>query len=176
MFWEDLSAVGLINGSFTTATPNNAGASVPQSGVSLYLPEAKLGGGNYIFVWSGGWSSTTAAGSDGINYFGLTRVTGFPWPAGGISSTSGLTVSQADNIDKKLDDGNPMYGTVLALGVPNGPAWAGTLTSGPPFTTATPGSSTTCFDNGNAAGVLQQYSVEVSGGNNVNCALSFRFQ
>jgi hypothetical protein len=52
-----------------------------------------------------------------------------------------------------------------------------------PTTTATPGSATTCYDNSSAAsgtpgvgGAVQHYSVEISSGSNVNCALSFRFQ
>jgi len=52
-----------------------------------------------------------------------------------------------------------------------------------PTTSATPGSSTTCYDNSAAAsgtpgvnGVPQHYSLEMSNGSNVNCALSFQFQ
>ena len=45
-----------------------------------------------------------------------------------------------------------------------------------PSTAATPSSSTTCYDNGGSSGATQQYSVEISNGSNVNCALSFRFQ
>ncbi|HEX4231138.1 MAG TPA: hypothetical protein VHZ07_20845 [Bryobacteraceae bacterium] len=55
--------------------------------------------------------------------------------------------------------------------------WPGTSINGnTPYSTATAGSSTTYFDNGNVAGATQQYSVEISNGNNVNCALSFRMQ
>ena len=51
------------------------------------------------------------------------------------------------------------------------PVWAG-----PSDTSATPGASTTCYDNSNTAGTTQQYSLKQNGGNGVNCALSFRFQ
>jgi hypothetical protein len=45
----------------------------------------------------------------------------------------------------------------------------------PPFTTATNGSPTTCFDNAGGSGA-QQYSIEQNSGAGLNCALSFRFQ
>jgi hypothetical protein len=44
-----------------------------------------------------------------------------------------------------------------------------------PYTTATSGSATTCFDNGGGS-APQQYSVEQNGGAGINCSLSFRFQ
>jgi hypothetical protein len=102
-------------------------------------------------------------------------------PGATLSSSPGLTVLEASSIDKKIDDGLPQSGSVSAtylnatgsnpyLQWANGPNFAG------PYTTATPGSSTSCFDNGNAAGATQQYSLSQSGGSNVNCALSFQFQ
>ena len=103
----------------------------------------------------------------------------------------GLTVAQAYAIDKKIDDGQPQTGGVTAMYI-NQPipvntsvAWAAggsNLNQGAesntygPSTAATPSSSTTCYDNGGSSGATQQYSVEISNGSNVNCALSFRFQ
>jgi hypothetical protein len=87
-------------------------------------------------------------------------------------------VQQAYNIDKKVDDGMPQSGSVLALYLnnTNGSIWAGTAsTTGAPYTTATAPSSTSCFDNGSGSGP-QNYSIGFSGGNNINCALSFKFQ
>jgi hypothetical protein len=97
-----------------------------------------------------------------------------------------LTVQQAYAIDAKVDDGLPQSGRVLATyldygsfnGDSPGYGWAGSggVSGTTPYTTATPGSPATCFDNGNTAGAKQQYSVEISNGSNVNCALSFQFQ
>jgi hypothetical protein len=39
-------------------------------------------------------------------------------------------------------------------------------------TSATSGSATTCYDNGNVAGATQQYSLGQNGGAGMNCALS----
>jgi hypothetical protein len=48
--------------------------------------------------------------------------------------------------------------------------WVGTTD-----TSATPASSTTCYDNGNLGGI-QHYSLTQNNGAGVNCALSFKMQ
>ena len=90
-----------------------------------------------------------------------------------------MTVQQAYDIDRKIDDGLPHTGNVIAQYVINstsGIVWAaGGGGVGTYDNSATAGSSTTCYDNGGNAGI-QQYSVEISNGANVNCALSFKIQ
>jgi prepilin-type N-terminal cleavage/methylation domain-containing protein len=176
MFWVDLSAARLIDGGFTTASPTVLSNGSPD----LFLPPAKIGRGNYLTVWSGG-PSANAGNSNGINYLciaGGTFING-----GNVSifnSSPMLTVQEAYSIDRKIDDGLPQSGNVTAEYVSNGwgfwGTWAGAAsgTNGP-TTAATPGSATTCYDNGNTGGTPQQYSVEISNGGNVNCALSFQF-
>jgi prepilin-type N-terminal cleavage/methylation domain-containing protein len=182
MFWVDLSTVNLIDGGFNTATPNTMPGSfitlVSQPSLIAYLPQAKLGGGNFIYVWSGGPNYNALGESNSINYYGLSAATqiatvnGCQWC---LSSTPALSVQAAYSMDKKMDDGLPQSGNVMAFyslgngGTPE--AWAG-----PSDTSKTAGSSTTCYDNGNVAGATQQYSVEINNGANVTCALSFRFQ
>jgi hypothetical protein len=133
---------------------------------------------------------------DGQNYFGISAVTQLA-KSGGITSTPALTVQQAYAIDAKVDDGLAQTGRVTAqfLGYDydgdartrqwaGGGGIAGAQGSGSvPTTNATPGSSTTCYDNSSAAsgtpgvaGAAQHYSVEISNGAGVNCALSFRMQ
>jgi prepilin-type N-terminal cleavage/methylation domain-containing protein len=181
MFWVDLSspvAGGLIDGSFTAG----AGYSQPPFVVLLsnaisYLPPAKIGGGNYIWVSSGGWSR-----SDGLNYFSLATPNIEPdyWIAPQLT----LTVSQAYAIDKKMDDGMPQSGNVTAFYSSTGAGdWAaggggyGAADGGfgGPTTTATSPSATTCYDNGGGGGPMQ-YSLSYHNGVGPNCALSFRFQ
>jgi hypothetical protein len=96
-------------------------------------------------------------------------------------STPGLTVNQAYGIDKKVDDGLPLTGNVLAAFISsNNWQWAG-INGGsgrnvpPPTTLVTPAASTTCFDNGGNNANPMLYSLTVSG-SNLNCALTFRFQ
>ena len=200
MFWVDLSTAKLIDGNFSTATPAGTAAqhsSISQSQMSLYLPTAKIGGGNYLYVFSlylGNYKGST-------NYYGLSAAPSLAANTGGCGScldtSPGLTVIQAANIDQKMDDGLPQSGKLLArylnptlTGPSGGGAWAagggnlGAYTGNSfPTTAATVGSSTTCYDNSTsrdgqtaANGNPQHYSTEMSGGTGINCALSFEFQ
>ncbi len=188
VFWRDLSTAGLIDGSFSTATEYAGGYSncvttaISTPSLDAYFPTAKLGQGNYVLVWSGGLSGLQCCGGLGnsVNYFGVGAVPSLTcWGAEtnvNAPSATGLSVQQAYAMDRKVDDGMPQSGNVTAT-FPVGYGWAGTAdSSSVPYTTATPGSSTTCFDNGNVAGAAQQYSVEINNGSNNNCALSFQFK
>jgi prepilin-type N-terminal cleavage/methylation domain-containing protein len=98
MFWVDLSAARLIDGSFNTATSNTQPPSnVTGTALNNWLPPAKLGQGNYIYVYSfEGGNGSSSLGAN--NYFGISAVTELvvnDW----IDSTPGLTVQQAYSID-----------------------------------------------------------------------------
>jgi len=189
LFWVDLTTanglnVNLVEGGFSTATATTIPGTITNVSsptLAAYLPEAKLGGGNYIYVWSGGWNETNSP--DGYNYFGLSLINTLQG-VGGINSMAGLTVAQAYNIDKKMDDGLPQSGTATALYLWGSVAWADGARAGGasdpitggPTTIATPASTTTCYDNNNAAGVTEQYSMSQSNGRYLNCTLSFRLQ
>jgi hypothetical protein len=183
MFWADLSAANLIEGSFTTASPtvNNC-----ISSTFIYcFPAAKIGNGNYVYTYSGGqynsgWVST------GVNYYGLSVITSLS--NGSPASNPALTVQQGYAIDSKVDDGLPQSGNVTAqylnVNINAGVSWAaGGGVAGASGTGATAGSSTTCYDNSSSAsgtpgvaGATQHYSLEISNGSNINCALSFKMQ
>ena len=195
LFWEDLSNAGLIDGNFNTATAINpfpAGATGPN--VALYFPQAKIGQNNYIYVWAGGYLASCCLLSDidNKNYFGLSVVNNAEICVACISTATavGITVSQAYNIDLKIDDGMPQTGRVTALYLSGnaGPRWAGPTgvwgghdpTTGGPVVSgdgvSTAPSATTCYDNSSVAGANEQYSLSQNGGTGLNCALSFRFQ
>jgi prepilin-type N-terminal cleavage/methylation domain-containing protein len=188
-FWVDLSAAKMIDGSFTsgglnpfTATPVITTTSSPS--LAQWLPSARISKGNSVYVWS----------NTGIDYFGLSGVVAIP--SGNVPrGQPGLTVQQAYSIDNKIDDGLPQSGRVTAqylddvvfgasnTGLNSGWAGSGGVYGNIPYTTTTAGSSTTCFDNSNAAsgtpgvnGATQHYSLEINNGTNLNCALSFQFQ
>lgn len=182
MVWVDLSTANLIDGKFNTAIatsrPTLTSATVPD-----YLPAAKIGKGSYIYTmagYCGAWPSGGLMGT-GVNYFGIEGI--YSSDANGhANATTSIPVDQAYNFDAKVDDGLPQAGNVTARHVHNLAGtehvyWAGTTdeTFGG-FTTATPGSSATCFDNNNTASAVQQYSVGQSGGNGVNCALLIKFK
>jgi prepilin-type N-terminal cleavage/methylation domain-containing protein len=184
VFWVDLSTAGLIDGGFSTASENSGQiinitlTSTPNIGA--YIPQAKIGGGNYIIAgerptYIGGGKFGTA----GTNWYSLEVVEDLGG-GGEFLATTGLTVAQAYSIDKKIDDGLPQSGNVIAEYVTNDSmlsfVWAGgTDNWDHPYTTATSGSATTCFDNGGVTGAAQQYSMEQKG-SGLNCALSFEMQ
>jgi len=194
MYWVDLSSVNLIDGGFNTATPtySNPGSNITGTSIDKWFPQAKLGRGNYIYVWSGGVEGMTHNAGNGINYFGLSAVTQIDTSPsfGAPFSTPALTVQQAYNIDKKTDDGLPQSGRVTTLyvnqvgaGGPGSIEWAAGAggegaygANHAPTTNATTATSATCYDNGGASGATQQYSLGQNNGNGVNCALSFQFQ
>jgi len=188
MFWVDLSTAHLIDGGFTTASPFTMPTvvqiqSTTTPNIGAFIPEAKMGRGNYVYTYSGGWLEATTGSppGDSRNYFGLSVVTTI-YNAGGLISSPGLTVQQAYSIDTKVDDGLPQAGRVTAISLVGGATWLGDSdgTTGGPVVAgdgvATTPSATTCYDNAGSGGATEKYSLSQSGGANVNCALSFRFQ
>ena len=191
VFWVDLSTANLIDGTFNTASPTVVPSSaISGSTLNSYLPVAKVGGGNYVYVLSGGYSYYAhSSEGDNANYFGIAAISSIP--AGGhVISTPGLSAQQAYAIDKKIDDGLPQSGSVVALydnatlagslypSWAGGPSAAGASTgANGPTTVPTAQSSTTCYDNGGGSGAMQ-YSLggTTNNGANLNCALSFKFQ
>jgi prepilin-type N-terminal cleavage/methylation domain-containing protein len=172
LFWEDLTAanglnLNLIEGSFNAdITAASYPSGVQGGAINSWLPPAKIATGNDIYVWS----------QNGLNYFGLSVITTLN---SNIYSNAGLTPPQAYNIDKKVDDGLPQSGNVIAEYLPTSySAWAmlsfSTYGYGGPIPGAAASlNSASCYDNGGHAGVVTQYSVS---NNTLNCALSFQMQ
>jgi prepilin-type N-terminal cleavage/methylation domain-containing protein len=125
IFWVDLTTANMVDGGFSQNNMLARPASVTAAQVSLYYPAAKIGNGNYIFVWSGGWLALAGVQgkSDGVNYFSLEAVVGSPAGLVGVpAANTTLTVQQAYNIDSKIDDGLPQSGRVMAMYLAKG--WA----------------------------------------------------
>jgi len=186
MFWVDLTTANglnldLIDGSFNTATPTGSlGSSVTGTLINLYLPTAKLGNGDYVYIWSGGISGSNGqSAGNGLNYYGISAVTDLHNAAGDTASNPNIPVIIAYNIDNKIDDGLPQSGMVIAGYSSWGVNWVGPNPGGGP----TSGTATSCYDNrgetgtvfGQGVTVVEQYSVEINGGAGTNCALSFQF-
>jgi prepilin-type N-terminal cleavage/methylation domain-containing protein len=168
LFWQDLSAAGLIDGKF----PNNGATIICQAGAAPALsltpgttyvgdvfPVARIGQGNFLYVYETG----------GSNWFGLSAVTG---TGGGGSnsilySNANIPVVQAYNIDKKIDDGLPNTGNVLATYLNNSTTFV------QPANAQTTDSSNSCY---NTTNYVYSLSASANGGNNQTCALSFRVQ
>jgi prepilin-type N-terminal cleavage/methylation domain-containing protein len=198
LFWSDLSQAKLVDGSFNSVPNGACPGSVTGSAVANYIPVAKIDSGSNVYVWSGGWAVVQGA-PDSRNYFGLSSVSDAAAPAVNTS----LAVLRAFAIDKKMDDGLPQSGSVLAM-YPNYQGrdplddvysvWAygggGGISGGAcnvhdncspaigddggqPI--ATSPDPQTCYDNNGVAGAAEQYSLATNA-NIPNCALSFRFQ
>ena len=74
------------------------------------LPEAKVGGG----FWMGYTATGAATGISGMRAGHYLVMNGLVLNAGGTNG--GLTASQAAQIDRKMDDGDPESGSVQAVG------------------------------------------------------------
>lgn len=203
LFWRDLSQVALVDGGFSRATADSSACTPAITGTAMaqYLPAAKIGSDNFVYVWSGGWEARNSMAENPTNYFGLSRVSSSNFHTG-----VGLTVREAYEIDVKTDDGLPQAGAVMAM-YANGEAyspddestgsvWAfggsntsiggscainGNYSGGPIL----PGlftpvgvspSETTCYDTGGSFSAKAQYSIAFNNGTGMNCALSFRFR
>jgi prepilin-type N-terminal cleavage/methylation domain-containing protein len=175
LLWNDLTwanglYVNLIPGSFSAASSaNSSPPSVVPPAIGAWLPTASIGQNNYVYAWS----------INGINYFGVSAIYSLNLD---IFSNAGMTVSQAYAIDSKIDDGWPQSGHVIAEYIPTSyAAWAMASFQTNGYGGAAPGSAAnawggSCYDNGNNASNPTHYSIQVSGGAGVNCALSFQMQ
>jgi prepilin-type N-terminal cleavage/methylation domain-containing protein len=161
LFWVDLTTangnnINMIDGSFSSATITAPAVTVTTATMSNYLPSAKLGKGNYIYVGT--------FNDDGVNYWGISAPSTIASVTSYITSTPGLSVLQAYSIDTKIDDGFPLSGTVVAK-YANTTTW----TTSP---NASPAVAASCFDSTTASGA---YAVNVASVN-TNCGLSIRMQ
>jgi prepilin-type N-terminal cleavage/methylation domain-containing protein len=163
VFWVDLSTAHLIDGTFNTATMTTAPATVTETtspNLKAFLPEAAIGLGNYLYIYSGG----TYCSPNCIGLAAVTKLADDNTP--GISGP-GITVAQAYSIDQKIDDGLPTTGNVIAEYV-DPDAFGGRTT--PSHGAA---SSTTCYDT---SATPNPYSIKVTTNTGRNCAIAFRFK
>lgn len=152
-FWRDLSAAGLIEGGFTTATDAAPGAAVTDP--STYIPKAAIAG-NYVYVFS----------YAGLQYFEIARVNQIN-TNGSVNSAAtdsfGLKVIQAYQMDAKIDNGSPISGNLTASY-----PWGGVVAAS---TNAAASSTSTCYET-----TTNNYSISTNGGNGINCAISIKVQ
>lgn len=152
MFFAELSLEKLIPQAISTTTFAKGTALTIGS---TTMPPAKIGGGNYVSV-----------GTDGTyNYYLIAKYSGATNTGTGLPTVAeGLTISQALQIDEKIDDGIPDTGivisTVQTTGDPSAAGGSGAT-----------GGATTCYVAG-ASGAASNYD---SGNfNNVKCTLAIR--
>ncbi len=161
LFWGDLSSASLIDiiipnsGGASFSCTNTGAVAVSTATAGLYFPTAKIGRGNYLYVYEIG----------GTNYYGLSEIISNDI-SGYMLSNASIPVIAAYNIDKKIDDGIPLTGHVtvhyLATDLVVGNA-----------SSASPANSASCYDSTTTNGA---YAITVNNGARLNCALSFQFQ
>jgi prepilin-type N-terminal cleavage/methylation domain-containing protein len=169
LFWGDLTSpalggAGLIEGQFPNSGAGAFGCatSVPSittapgsTYIGAYLPAAKIGHGNFVYVYS----------YNGNNWYGVLEITSIPF--GVVHANTDITVLEAYQMDKKVDDGLPTSGNVQATYV----ALVGNVLQNAPHTVTSGGTSASCYDT-----TTNTYSIGINGGVGANCALSFMFQ
>lgn len=102
LFWVDLHAANLVDGSFTTAT--DALAEIPTGTQIMYFPTVKLRYGTFATVYTDG----------GVNYFHVGGIQSTD-NAGEYSLSYTISPTEAFNMDNKIDDGLPLTGHFRAL-------------------------------------------------------------
>ncbi len=168
LFWQDITSAiagNLIEGQFpnsggilTSCAAGDARVMSTAAGadyIGNYLPAAKLGDGNFVYIYS----------DSGRNWYGVSAVTSNDVNANFVSKAR-IPVTQAYNIDKKIDDGLPTSGAVLATYITSKLSVANA-------TNAATDSTATCYNTTSNAYSLSTLANYGAGG---NCALSFRFQ
>jgi len=116
LFWVHLSQAGLIENGFNLAgntVSADSGPTLTTSNIDSFLPQAKLGNGNYVAAF---YDSNFL---NSYNYFfvgGITAQTAGTWQAD-YTATNNITPAQAYAIDNKTDDGFPGTGRMLTIGL-----------------------------------------------------------
>jgi prepilin-type N-terminal cleavage/methylation domain-containing protein len=181
-FWRHLSDAKLVDGQFGTTGPsaiNPANCMAPGiiTNISQSIPAAKIGRGLSISIISGA----------GTNYYLLYPVsmidgTGMYY----MNQKTGLTPIEAQNIDAKMDDGQPETGLVLAasLNEPTSPGNGGVVSQAERIGLYPPSAATTstlgkCVISSDGLGDLATDNYNLipnTGGNDPSCAMAIRFQ
>ncbi len=108
MFWNHLAAAGLLSGQYDGI----AGSSNwTHSLLGTNVPESKMSGGGWFAIT---WDNS--AGGEAFHYqmnFGDILI--FGASTNGPTEGKIITPTEAWNIDKKVDDGRPAYGNVIAV-------------------------------------------------------------
>ena len=177
MFWRHLSDANLVDGQFGTTgnslvLVNTGKLTGIVTNVSQSIPQAKIGRGIGVTVMSGA----------GTNHFALLPITNITAAGVYTMGTQGLTPTEAQNIDTKIDDGQPETGIVLALGL--AVPVAGIVVAGSPaqeiagaiMLPSNGGGAGNCVIGSGVAATDTYNLIPTTGGTDPSCGLSVRFQ
>lgn len=117
LFWNDLGASGLIEGTYKgvdcTFNTNSCTASSASISVSQIFPPFKVGNNTYMTASNYNGKNALAVVGNIISLSNKGAILAADLSGG---TAYGLTPIQAYNIDAKIDDGNPLSGSVLIMG------------------------------------------------------------
>lgn len=180
MFWVDLTYanglnLNMIEGSFRASTfttlPDASG-----SALARYFPTARINSNSHVLMC---YQEVYGMANEPppINYVVVQNVSsmvgGYPVVTG--DKPTAFTVRQAYNIDRKIDDGMPLTGTVLAMYHNDNDSGFSYVHSNALTTGAVAASATSCF-HGSGSRTGYQYSLTQNNGAGGNCALAFMFK
>jgi hypothetical protein len=160
VFWRHLSDAGLIDGSFgvagnslLAAGTGTVTATVTTVNQSLPTTKAKPSQDFVVFAASG------------LNYFEIAPIATIPASGVYTYGATGMSPIDAQNIDRKLDDGMPETGIVQAMGI-------AAINAAPSFAAGSTAAKCTI-----GTGVTSDtYNlIATTGGNDLSCALRSRF-
>jgi len=144
LFWNELSVAGMVDGSygtgmgFATTTAGDTVAATTSATLNNFIPAAKMGRANSFTVGSTG----------GTNYYVLGNIGQATLVLNGVyaaATSEGLSPVEANNIDKKIDDGFPATGTIRAMSTVAAALSATTLATPNPVSNAG-ANTTTCVN------------------------------
>jgi hypothetical protein len=167
LFWTDLSSSGFINASITGAAPVEAILQNAPASWDTVLFKGKMGGHIAVFSCR---NKPKCSGRNNFFHFANFTDTGGTAVWGLPVLNHNLTVSQAEDIDKKIDNGLPNSGIIMSC---DGPANVG----GKPGTGTTLDWLGAAPVNGNCTmgtGNSDVYAT-ASNGSRVNCNITYGF-
>jgi prepilin-type N-terminal cleavage/methylation domain-containing protein len=103
LFWKHLSNAGMIEGNYTGVTAGASASYVPVLGSNI--PASRISNAGWDVYYIATTNTDRFAGS--VREANFLQLTGLTAP-GGV-----LMPEEAWNIDKKLDDGSPVYGRMI---------------------------------------------------------------
>lgn len=162
LFWVHLTQAGLMEQGFATATGAVAAVAANDAAVALLLPQSRIRDAADIHV-------TSIAGR---NYFYSSAITAVTATTGAVTEANpAFSPYEAENIDKKIDDGRYFTGLVRAYASLVA-ATANTQDAG-----AAAGTAGACINQGAAAAIAGDEVYNVSTDNAANtlaCRLLWR--
>jgi hypothetical protein len=125
LFWGQLSTTGLISENFSADNRLTDSRLQSVGMMDPYLPKSPIADGIYIAVWNTDASQASPYPQLPYgNYYEISRISGIVHGRM-TDDANALTPAEASAIDKKMDDGLPLNGRIVANGGADWPkdAW-----------------------------------------------------